>query len=75
LALYDIEHANALAKKSLTTYSDVADTSIKTAGFKGDFFITSTGLQKMSWWHSSLFLILQAGASHNTAPHDTGQSA
>jgi ribonuclease HI len=26
------EHANVLAKKSVTTYSDIADTSIKTAG-------------------------------------------
>jgi len=26
------EHANALAKKSATTYSDIADTSIRTAG-------------------------------------------
>ena len=26
------EHADALAKKSATTYSDIADTSIKTAG-------------------------------------------
>jgi ribonuclease HI len=30
-----IEYADALARKSITTYSDVANTSIKTAGPKG----------------------------------------
>ena len=43
------EHADALAKKSATTYSDIADTSIRTAGPEGNPFYnttTSTGLQK-----------------------------
>jgi hypothetical protein len=30
------EHSDALAKKSATTYSDVADTSIRTAGPEGN---------------------------------------
>ena len=32
------EHADALAKKSATTYSDIADTSIKIAGPEGNPF-------------------------------------
>ena len=32
------EHADILAKKSAITYSDIADTSIKTAGPEGDPF-------------------------------------
>jgi hypothetical protein len=32
------EHADALAKKSATTYSDIADTSIRTAGPEGNPF-------------------------------------
>jgi hypothetical protein len=32
------EYADALAKKSITTYSDVADASIKTAGTEGNPF-------------------------------------
>jgi len=32
------EHADALAKKSATTYSDIADTSIKTTGSEGNPF-------------------------------------
>jgi hypothetical protein len=32
------EHADALAKKSATTYSDIADTSIRTAGPEGNRF-------------------------------------
>jgi hypothetical protein len=30
------EHADALAKKSATTYADIADTSIRTAGPEGN---------------------------------------
>jgi hypothetical protein len=33
---YGNEHADALAKTSITTYSDVADTSIKTADPEGN---------------------------------------
>jgi ribonuclease HI len=40
------EHADALAKKSATTYSDITDTSIRTAGPEEIPFTTSTGLQK-----------------------------
>ena len=41
------EHANTLAKKSATTYADIAGTSIRTAGPEGNpFSTTSTGLQK-----------------------------
>jgi hypothetical protein len=32
------EHADVLAKKSATTYSDIADTSIRTAGPEGNPF-------------------------------------
>ena len=41
-------HADALAKKSATTYSDIADTSIRTAGpAQREIPSTkSTGLQK-----------------------------
>jgi ribonuclease HI len=40
------EHADDLAKKSATTYSDIADTSIRIAGPEGIPSTTSTGLQK-----------------------------
>jgi len=40
------EHADALAKKSATTYSDLADTSIKTAGPKGNPFYNIHWLAK-----------------------------
>ena len=36
--IIDNEHADALAKKSATTYSDIADTSIKIAGPEGNPF-------------------------------------
>jgi hypothetical protein len=39
------EHADALAKKSATTYADIADTSIRIAGPEGNPFY-NTGLQK-----------------------------
>jgi hypothetical protein len=32
------EYADALARKSITTYSDVADASIKTSGLEGNPF-------------------------------------
>jgi ribonuclease HI len=40
------EHADALAKKSATTYSDLADTSIKTAGPEGNPFYNIHWLAK-----------------------------
>ena len=40
------EHADALAKKSSTTYADIADISIRTAGSERIPSTTSTGLQK-----------------------------
>jgi hypothetical protein len=40
------EYSNALARKSLTTYSDVADTSIKTAGPEGHPFCSIHWLAK-----------------------------
>jgi ribonuclease HI len=40
------EHTDALAKKSATTYADIADTSIRTAGLREIPSTTSTGLQK-----------------------------
>jgi hypothetical protein len=40
------EHADALAKKSATTYTDVADTSIKTAGPEGISFYNIHWLAK-----------------------------
>jgi len=40
------EHADVLAKNLATTYSDIADTSIRTAGPEGIPSTTSTGLQK-----------------------------
>jgi len=40
------EHAYALAKKSATTYSDLADTSIKTAGPEGNPFYNIHWLAK-----------------------------
>jgi len=40
------EHADALAKKSATTYSDIADTSIKTAGPEGNPFYNIHWLAK-----------------------------
>jgi hypothetical protein len=39
-------YANALARKSLTTYSDVAFTSIKTAGPEGNPFYSNHWLAK-----------------------------
>jgi ribonuclease HI len=36
------EHADVLAKKSVTTYSNIADTSIKTAGPEGNPFYDTT---------------------------------
>jgi hypothetical protein len=40
------EHADALAKKSATTYSDIADTSIRTAGPEGNSFYNIHWLAK-----------------------------
>jgi ribonuclease HI len=40
------EYADALATKSITTYSDVADTSIKTAGPEGNSLYNIYGLAK-----------------------------
>jgi hypothetical protein len=40
------EHADALAKQSATTYSDIADTSIKTAGPEGNPFYNIHWLAK-----------------------------
>jgi hypothetical protein len=40
------EHADALAKKSATTYFDLADTSIKTAGLEGNSFYNIHWLAK-----------------------------
>jgi len=40
------EHADALAKKSATTYADIAETSIRTAALREIPSTTSTGLQK-----------------------------
>jgi ribonuclease HI len=40
------EHVDALAKKSATTYSDIADTSIRTAGFEGNPFYNIHWLAK-----------------------------
>ena len=44
--IIDNEHADALAKKSATTYSDIADTSIKTAGPEGNPFYNIHWLAK-----------------------------
>jgi ribonuclease HI len=40
------EHAGVLAKKSATTYSDIADTSIRTAGPEGNPFYNIHWLAK-----------------------------
>jgi len=40
------EHADALAKKSATTYADIADTSIRTAGPEGNPFYNIHWLAK-----------------------------
>jgi hypothetical protein len=40
------EHADVLAKKSATTYSDIADTSIRTAGPEGNSFYNIHWLAK-----------------------------
>ena len=40
------EHADVLAKKSATTYSDIADTSIRTAGPEGNPFYNIHWLAK-----------------------------
>ena len=44
--IIDNEHADALAKKSATTYSNIADTSIKTAGSEGNPFYNIHWLAK-----------------------------
>jgi len=40
------EHADALGRKSATTYSDIADTSIRTAGPEGNPFYNIHWLKK-----------------------------
>ena len=44
--IFNNEHTDALAKKSATTYSDIADTSIRTAGPEGNPFYNIHWLAK-----------------------------
>jgi hypothetical protein len=59
------EHADVLAKKSATTYSNTADTSIKSAGCKGNFFYVIYWLaKKMKITKLYKYKITQTWLSH-----------
>jgi ribonuclease HI len=45
--IIDNEYADALARKSITTYSEVAGTSIKTAGPEGNPFYSIYACQRI----------------------------
>ena len=57
------EHADALAKQSATTYSDIADTSIKTAGPEGNPFYNIYWIAK-EYENTDSYKINQTQPSH-----------